>query len=180
MRVRDHIALSSAGAAVASPWVGRRVLSAGAASVLIDVDHYLWFAVRERHLNPLSAIRFFNQVDASDRRAARLLHHPLTLASMTLLAKRRRWALPIAVGMALHVGLDVYHQGCLRKARASALRRDRFTCQKCRLPRHDVTAHLWRQPMLLPSYRTENLVTLCADCHRAAHEGRPVLRGSGT
>lgn len=60
MRVRDHVAVSTAGAALLSPWLGRGVLSPWASSILIDADHYLWFCLRQRRLNPVAAVRFFN------------------------------------------------------------------------------------------------------------------------
>jgi 5-methylcytosine-specific restriction endonuclease McrA len=71
--------------------------------------------------------------------------------------------------MSLHVGLDRRHEKRLDKARAAALRRDEFRCRACGVQAPDVGTHLWRQPLLLPSYRTENLVSLCAGCHEAAH-----------
>src|SRR6266571_4711299 len=48
MRVRDHVAISSAGAALLYPVVGRAVVGGWLASILIDADHYLWFCLKHR------------------------------------------------------------------------------------------------------------------------------------
>jgi hypothetical protein len=169
MRVRDHIALSTAAAAVLYPPLRRSVFGAWAASILIDVDHYVWFAVRNRRLNPVVAVRSFNNAQAPQHSETRLLHHPAIL--MTLLLLSSRWKairLPV-LGMTFHVGLDTYHRSRTARARAAALGRDRLTCQVCGAQAPDLVAHLWRQPRLLPSYRVEHLVTLCPDCHEVAH-----------
>jgi hypothetical protein len=169
MRVRDHVALSTAGAAVLYPWLGRDALGAWAAGILIDADHYVWFCACERHLNPLAAVRFFNQAEAPHHAATRPFHSPAVLLAVLFLSTRRRWALPIVLGMGLHVAADLHHEARLKEARAAALRRDDFTCQGCSSRGRRVVAHLWRQPWLLPSYRIQNLRTLCASCHEAAH-----------
>ena len=70
MRVRDHIALSTAGSALLSRWFGRGVISIWAGAVLIDVDHYVWFCLRERRLNPMSAVRYFNGAYTPPRAAS--------------------------------------------------------------------------------------------------------------
>ena len=61
MRVRDHVVLSAAGAALLRRWTGRGAAGLIAGGVLIDADHYAWFFVRHRQLNPVAAIRFFNE-----------------------------------------------------------------------------------------------------------------------
>lgn len=169
MRVRDHVALSTAGAAVLYPWLGRDVVAAWAASILIDADHYVWFCVRERRLNPLAAVRFYNQAEAPHHAATRVLHSPFAVLTLLVLGTRKRWALPVALGMAVHIAADTHHEASMEKARAAALRRDDFTCQRCGSRETRVVAHVWRQPWLLPSYRIHNLLSLCGGCHDAAH-----------
>src|SRR5919109_1135990 len=95
VRVRDHVALSSAGAALLFPWLRGRVLGPWAASILIDVDHYLWYCLRQRRLNPLAAVRYFNQAQPPQHRQTRLLHSPAVLLVLLLLTLRRgaAWAL---------------------------------------------------------------------------------------
>lgn len=169
MRVRDHVVLSTAGAAAAAPWAGRRVLASWAGSVLIDTDHFLWFCLRERSLNPVAAVRFFNEADAPAHQATRILHSPVAVLLTLLLGIRRPIAAYVALGMAIHVAIDARHRTRLDDAREKALRRDGHACQSCGATDRQVGAHLWRQPLLLPSYRADNFVTLCGPCHEVAH-----------
>jgi hypothetical protein len=169
MRVRDHVLISTAGAALAAPFVGRGALGLWAGSVLIDADHYAWFCLRQRCLSPHAAVRFFNQADPPQHLATRALHAPAAVLVVLLLGLRQRWLLPLAVGMALHVALDAHHQAHLDRARTAALDRDRYSCRACGTAVPPVGAHLWRQPTLLPSYRVQNLISLCGPCHEAAH-----------
>jgi hypothetical protein len=169
MRVRDHVALSTAGAALLRPWLGRDVLSAWAGGVLIDVDHYVWFCVRERGLSPVAAVRLFNTAQGPRHAATRALHSQSVLLVLLLVGIRRRRVLPVAVGMALHVALDQLHERRMHHSRTAALRRDDFSCQACGTRGVHVGAHIHKQPPLLPSYETDNLISLCAPCHEAAH-----------
>jgi len=177
LRVRDHIVLSTAGAALLSPWAGRDVLSFWAGSVLIDADHYVWFALRQQCLNPLAAVRFFNEPHPPQHAATRVLHSPVVLLAVLLLGSRHRQLLPVALGMGLHVALDEHHEARMSKARAAALRRDGFSCQACGAREPRVVTHIRHQPWLLPSYATQHLVSLCSRCHETAH-GHEVGRVS--
>ena len=169
MRVRDHIALSAAGAAFVQPWLGNRALGLFAGGVLVDVDHYLWFCVRERRLSPRAAMRFFNQAHPPRDARTRMLHKPVVPLALLVLGIRRPPLVPIGVGMVVHVALDLQHEARMAEARIEALERDGFVCQVCGA-RGDLNAHLHNQPWLLPSYQAENLVALCAPCHEAVHE----------
>ena len=176
MRVRDHIALSTAGAALLSRRLGRGAVSVWAGAVLIDVDHYVWFCLRERRSNPVSAVRYFNGAHTPQHAATRGLHSPLALLAVLLLGARRPQLLAVALGMGLHVALDRFHEARMDQARTAALRRDDLTCQGCGTRGPQVGTHLERQPWLLPSYSSQNLISLCPPCHRAAHERRPGSR----
>jgi hypothetical protein len=169
VRVRDHIALSTAGAALLGPSVGPGVLGFWAGSVLIDLDHYLWFCVHERRVSPVAAVRFFGAAHAPQRAATRVLHHPLMALTLLLLAARRRRLLPITLGMGLHIALDAHHEARMDDARAAALERDDFSCQTCGARGPAVETHLRRQPWVLASYGPQNLIALCGSCHEAAH-----------
>jgi hypothetical protein len=171
VRVRDHIALSTAGAALVLPWVGRGGLAFWAGGVFIDADHYVWFCLRERSLSPRTAAHFFNSAGAPQHPAMRLLHSRPALLSVLLLGLRRRRLLPLALGMSLHIAADAHHEARMNEARAQALKRDRFSCQTCGTPGSVVGTHVWRQPWLLPSYETQNLISLCGPCHELAHAG---------
>jgi 5-methylcytosine-specific restriction endonuclease McrA len=176
MRVRDHIALSTTGAALLHPLLRRGALGLWAGSVLVDIDHYLWFCLRERRCNPVAAMRFFNEAHPPQDAATRVLHSPAALLAVLLLSGRRRAVLPVALGMALHVALDVRHEVRMNQARAAAMERDDFSCRACGTRASHVGTHLRRQPWLLPSYDAQNLVSLCAPCHAAAHARE---RGAG-
>jgi hypothetical protein len=171
MRVRDHIALSTTGAALAHPWLRGDALRLWAGSVLIDVDHYLWFCLRERRSNPAAALRFFNEADPPQHAATHALHTPLAPLVLLLLGLRRRALFWVGLGMALHIALDLQHEARMDRARATALERDDFTCQACGTVAADVGTHLRTQPFLLPSYEPQHLVALCGSCHEAAHSG---------
>lgn len=172
MRVRDHIALSTTGAALVHPRSRRGALGLWAGSVLIDVDHYLWFCVRERRLNPVEAMRFFGEAHPPQHAATRALHSPLAPLAFLLLGVRRRALLWVGLGMLLHIALDLQHAVRMDEARAAALERDAFACQVCGRRGPDIETHLRRQPWVLPSYEVDNLTAICAPCHQAAHAER--------
>jgi hypothetical protein len=169
MRVRDHIALSTAGAALLHPWLGRRALGLWAGSVLVDLDHYVWFCIKNRRANPLAAMRFFNEAHPPQHPATRALHSPVAPLALLLLGIRRRALLAVALGSALHLALDLSHEARMDEVRAAALERDEFSCRACGMRSSHVVTHLRRQPWLLPSYDARNLVSLCTPCHEAAH-----------
>jgi hypothetical protein len=169
VRVRDHVVLASGAAGLLFPRVGASVMVPWAASIFIDVDHYLWFLARHRRVNPVAAVRLYNSANAPQHQATRPFHHPGFALLLLLLSRRERAAMLALTGMAFHVGLDAYHRARMAEAKATALIRDQFICQICGVAGRDVVAHLWRQPRVLPSYRVEHLVTVCDGCHEAAH-----------
>lgn len=177
MRVRDHVALSTTGAAFLLPTLGPAVAVPWAASILIDADHVLWFCAHERSLNLAAALRYFDGARPASHSATRLLHAPWVLALVAALGMRWRGARLVGLGMLFHVALDGYHQARTDVARRTALRRDGYTCQWCGAKGADVVAHLWRQPRLLPSYHAERFVSLCPICHEDAH-ARSASRAS--
>jgi hypothetical protein len=169
VRVRDHVLISTAGAALAAPFIRRNALGLWAGGVLIDADHYAWYCLKQRRLSPRAAAQFFNQADPPQYSATRALHAPAAVGAVALLGLRQHRLLPVALGMALHVALDAHHEARMGKARADALKRDDFRCQACDSQESPVHAHVWRQPKLLPSYRMRNLISLCLRCHEEVH-----------
>ena len=176
MRVRDHIALSTAAAALLFPFFGKRVVPAWAASILIDADHYLWFVANERRVDPVAAVEFFNEAQPPPATNVRWFHSPVALSIVAALATRRRSLLPVAIGMAAHAAVDVYHDARMNRVKERALRRDGYRCQECGAQDETVTAHTKSQPLLLPSYDGSNFVALCGPCHRAAHQKPQAAR----
>jgi hypothetical protein len=171
MRVRDHIALSTAAAALLRPWLGSGVLGLWAGAVLIDADHYVWFCLRQRRASPVAAMQFFNEARPPQHPATHVLHSPLAVIAALLVSGRRRRLRAAAVGMGVHVALDLGHEARMNRARAAVLERDGFSCRECGTRADSTDAHIERQPWLLPSYGTQNLVSLCGPCHEAAHTG---------
>jgi hypothetical protein len=169
VRVRDHVLISTAGAVAAAPFIGRGALSLWAGGVFIDADHYAWYCLKQRRLSLPAAAKFFNQADPPQHSATQALHAPPVLFLALLLGLRQRRLLPVVLGMGLHVALDAGHQARMHRARSAALARDNHSCQACGTAEPPVAAHVWRQPTLLPSYRIQNLISLCARCHEAAH-----------
>jgi hypothetical protein len=169
VRVRDHIAFASGAAALLYPRFGASVTVPWAASILIDVDHYLWFLARHRRLNPVLALRLYNGPHAPHHRSTRVFHHPTVTLLLFLLGRRHRAAVLPLWGIVFHVSLDVYHRARIARVKAAVLSRDDRTCQVCGAHGRAVVAHIWRQPRLHPSYRVGDFVTVCGPCHEAAH-----------
>jgi hypothetical protein len=145
------------------------VLGLWAGGVLIDVDHYLWFWRHERRLSLAAAVRFFNAGRAPAVPATRVLHHPAAVLALLALGLSRRRLRPLALGVGLHVALDASHEMRMQEARIAALARDGSACRECGARKGGVGTHLWRQPLLLPSYDAENLISLCDRCHQRVH-----------
>jgi hypothetical protein len=169
MRVRDHVAISTAAAIVSRRWLGRDALLLWAGAVLIDSDHYLAFCLQEGRVNPAAAVRFYNRIEASEHWATRAFHTPVAVLSVLGLGVRLRPLTAVGCGMALHALLDIGHEARMNGTRAAALERDRRTCQACGSNTANISTHVAGQPWLLPSYRPQNVVSLCSPCHAQAH-----------
>lgn len=169
MQVREHIVLSTAGAALLCPWLGRSVLGLWAGGVLIDSDHYAWYCVTQRRLSPAGAVQMFNAAHAPQHPATRVLHSPKVLVAVLLLALRHPKLRTTATGMIVHVKLDQDHRRRRAKASQAALRRDGYTCRGCGQRGPGLEAHQRRRPRLLACVRADDLVSLCGPCHEAAH-----------
>lgn len=172
MRVRDHIAISTAAAVLSRRWLGRNAVALGAGAVLIDSDHYLAFCLQEGRVSPVAALHFYEGPVVSETWATRAFHAPLAVLTVLCLGARRRPLTALGLGMGLHVMLDAGHEARMNRARAAALERDQHTCQACGERAAHVGTHLARQPWLLPSYRPRNVVSLCSPCHELAHARR--------
>jgi len=172
MRVQEHIKLSVLAATMALPWLGKDVLIPLTSSVAIDVDHYLWHALTFRTLSLRAAVNYFGQADPPQRKEARLLHHPLVLAILLLMAirTRSRFLLLILAGLIFHVSLDVVHATQMQSLKQSLSEEANSICPECgewceALQLH--TIHF--SPSMLNRYSAKNFVVLCPTCHEKAH-----------
>jgi len=172
MRIQEHVKLSTAAAVVALPWLKQDVWIPFTASILIDVDHYLWHVVTHRTLSLRAAVRYFGQADPPRQGQAKFLHHPVILGGLLLLAVRTRarilWL--ILAGLLFHVSLDAIHITQMNALKRSLSQQARYICPACGEP-HDAlqlhTVHFARN--LLDRYNPGNFVVLCPTCHERAH-----------
>lgn len=172
MRVQDHLVLSTLAAAALYPVLGRKVVVPWAASLLIDVDHYAWYTISRRSLNPLEAVRYFNQAQPEQHAGTRRLHSPDVLGALWLGGMLWKPLRLVFFGFLFHMSIDYAHSKWSAKARRLTLERDQSTCRLCGTADDTVVAHIWRQPRVMPSYRLEHLVSLCGPCHELAHAKR--------
>ena len=172
MRVQEHIKLSTLAATMALPWLGKDVLIPLTSSLLIDVDHYMWHAATFRTLSLRAAVKYFGQADPPQRKEARLLHHPLVLGILFLIAlrTRSRFLLLILAGLIFHVSLDVVHVTQMQSLKQSLSEEANGICPECgewceALQLH--TVHI--SSSMLSRYNAKNFVVLCPTCHEKAH-----------
>src|SRR5437667_2958639 len=133
MQVQEHLKLSTTAALITAPWLKKDIWIPFAASLLIDVDHYLWHAITYRTLSLRTAVRYFGQADPPQLTQARLLHHPLVLGTLLFLAVRLRsrvLALVLA-GLLFHVSIDVFHVGRMNALKYSLSDKANNICQEC-------------------------------------------------
>ena len=172
MRVQEHIKLSALAATMALPWFGKDVLIPLTSSVLIDVDHYLWHAVTFRTLSLRTAVKYFGQADPPRSKKARLLHHPLVLGILFLIAirARSRFLMLILAGLIFHVSLDVVHVTRMQSLKQSLGEEANSICPECGEWCEALQLHtVYFSPSMLNRYNTKNFVVLCPTCHEKAH-----------
>jgi hypothetical protein len=172
MQIQEHIKISTAAALITAPLLKKDVWIPFAASLLIDVDHYLWHAITYRTLSLRAAVRYFGQADPPQLPQARLLHHPLVLGTLLFLAVRLRSRLLslILAGLLFHVSLDIFHVGQMNTLKYSLREQANHRC--CQCGQHDEALQLHTlhfSKNLLTRYNPEYFIVLCSDCHEQAH-----------
>ena len=175
MRVQEHLKLSSVAAVVTLPWLKQEALIPLVASLAVDVDHYLWHAVTHRTLSLRAAVRYFGQADPPQLAQQRVLHHPLLLGLLLVLAMRLRSRLLLLIlsGLLFHVSLDAIHVSQMRHLKYSLSEQAHGKCPVCGKPEHALqlhTVHVARN--LLDRYNPRHFVVLCPACHEQAHKPR--------
>jgi hypothetical protein len=172
MRVQEHVKLSTAMAIVAFPWLKKDVWIPLASSILIDVDHYLWHAVAHRTLSLRTAVQYFEQADPPQLPQARLLHHPIVLGSLLVIAARTRsrilWL--ILAGLLFHVSLDLIHVTQMNHLKQTLGEQAQYICSACgkyedKLQLH--TTYFSSNPF--DRYNPRYFIVLCPTCHEEAH-----------
>ena len=172
MNVREHVKLSAAAALLAVPWLKQDVVIPFAASLLIDVDHYAWHVVTRRTLSLRAAMRYFGQADPPQLRRMRVLHHPVLLGLLLLIAARTRSRLLWLVlsGLLFHVSLDAVHVNRMSHLKRTLSEQARFHCQQCGQEYMALQLHTLRvSGNLLDRYHPRHFVVLCPVCHEQAH-----------
>lgn len=172
MRIQEHVKLSAIAATIALPWLGKDVVIPLTSSVLIDVDHYLWHATTFRTLSLRAAVKYFGQAHPSQKKEARLLHHPLVLGTLLFIAllTRSRFLMLILAGLVFHVSLDVVHMTQMQSLKQSLSEKANNICPECGEGCEALQLHtLYFSPRILNRYNAENFVVLCPTCHEKAH-----------
>jgi hypothetical protein len=172
MHVREHIQLSAAAALIAAPWLKQEAAIPFAASILIDVDHYAWHVVTHRTLSLRAAMKYFGQADPPHLRQMRVLHSPVVLGLLLVLALRTRsrflWL--VLGGLLFHVSLDAIHVTQMSYLKKTLSEQAEHRCNACgkeydALQLH--TMHVARN--MLDRYNPRHFVVLCPTCHEDAH-----------
>ena len=172
MRVQEHLKLSTAAALVAVPWLKKDIWIPFVASIGIDVDHFLWYAVTHRTLSLREAVNYFGQADPPQLPEARLLHHPLVLATLLFLAIRLRSRILALVlsGLLFHVSLDAIHVTQMSHLKSSLSEQANYTCPECGRPFDALQLHTHHfASNLLDRYNPQHFIVLCPECHEKAH-----------
>ncbi|GHO54974.1 hypothetical protein KSD_11530 [Ktedonobacter sp. SOSP1-85] len=182
MRIQEHIKLSTAAALVAFPWLKKDGWIPLASSVLIDVDHYLWYSVTQRTLSLRAAVRYFGQADPPQLPQARLLHHPLILGILLVVAVRTRSKLLwlILAGFLFHVSLDLVHATQMNNLKRTLSEQAQSICPECGQHYDGLQLHtIHFASNLLDRYNPQHFIVLCPTCHEEAHSlaHKPKLIG---
>jgi hypothetical protein len=181
MRVQEHVKLSTAAAILTLPWLKKDAFIPLAASILIDADHYLWHAVTHRTLSLRAALRYFGQANPPRLAQQRLLHQPIILAALLVVAARSRsrilWL--ILAGLLFHVSLDTIHITQMKHLHRMLSKQVNFTCPAC--GQHSEALHLHTIHVarnILDRYNPRHFVVLCPTCHEKAHKKQKSLSTS--
>jgi len=171
MRLRTHIITSAVLGAALYPREPRRAALLALGGVLLDVDHYLLYALRSGDWNPLGAWRYngwrhMPRSTTDTRRrygALRSIFHRPWLTLPLIWSISARWAAmrPAAIGITLHLALDFPFLQLDRRA----WRRAGARCERC-----GAHAQKRRIVYILPPryggapWTLDNRAVWCLDC----------------
>lgn len=138
MRFRSHLLASAAAGFALYPRTPRKAALVTIAGVLLDVDHYVLYALRSGDWNPLGALRYnqrrSRRVRPGDTRPRygplrSVLHYKRLTIPLVWLAGSLQPALrPIAIGITLHLLLDT---PLILMLDWRVWRRARGRCERC-------------------------------------------------
>src|SRR5947209_5924831 len=172
MRIQEHIKLSGTVAVMALPWLKQDVWIPFAASIGIDVDHYLWHAVTHRTLSLRAAARYFGQADPPQLRQQRLLHQPVVLGTLLVVAAwtHSRFLWLILAGLLFHVSLDGIHVTQMRYLKRTLSEQANYTCPQCGQQCKTLQLHTVQYSrFVFDRCNPGHFVVLCPLCHEQAH-----------
>ena len=177
MRIQEHVKLSTAAAIITLPWLKQDVWIPFTASILIDVDHFIWHTVTHRTLSLRAAIRYFGQADPPQRPMAKFLHHPFILGPLLLLAllTRSKLLLLILAGLLFHVSLDTIHITQMRHLIRTLSQQADNTCPQCGQSCDSLQLHTVSFARnILDRYNPQHFIVLCPTCHEKAHKIKAI------
>lgn len=138
MRLRTHLLTSALAGIAIHPRAPHRAALFALGGVLVDIDHYVVYALRSGDWSPLGALRYDRRrrhpIRAGDTRPRygplRSIVHSAGLTIPLLWLLSRRWPAlrPLAAGIVLHLALDT---ALPLRLDWRVLRRARGHCERC-------------------------------------------------
>ncbi|MCL5256813.1 MAG: hypothetical protein M1319_03335 [Chloroflexi bacterium] len=122
---KQHLVVSTIWAAASLPALGKRTPIAWASSILIDVDHYLWYAIHFRNLSLQDALDYFYTTPPRRRTPSLNVFH--TIEFLGLLAAVSNFSAvlrAVLYGFLFHILADTYYDirvGTLFRRRRSII-----------------------------------------------------------
>ncbi|HWQ14820.1 MAG TPA: hypothetical protein VNL77_18620 [Roseiflexaceae bacterium] len=178
MRLRTHLVTSALAGLALYPRSPRRAALMVLGGVLLDIDHFLLYALRSGDWSASGALHYDRRrhgpVRPGDTRPRygslrSAAHRPLlTLPLAWLLAAAFPALRPLAAGLTLHLALDVY----LPHYDLRIWRRARGRCERCGLRGVSLEVYFVRPPRRGGDpWAAANRALWCGDCARANVEG---------
>lgn len=179
MRLRTHVWTSALAALAIYPQRPRKALLLTLAGVLIDVDHYVLYALRSGDWSIRGALHYDSYRNRPRGRHDKrprygslrsIVHHPMVGVSLGLAALPLPVLRPLALGIGLHLTLDYSHVVTELPLRWAA----GWRCQLCGSQR-GLRVHMIVHRLDGGRRNRENLILICEGCWRAAQESYPVF-----
>lgn len=174
MRFRTHAIASALAGIALYPRRPRRAALVLLAGTLVDLDHYLLYALRSGDWNPLGAMRYNQRRkriprpgDTRPRYGAlrSQIHRPhLTLPVLALLSRAWPWLWPVTQGVALHLAMDT---SAMMEWDWRVWRRAGARCERCGIIGLQRAVHHVRPPRSRKEFwALDNRIVVCMVCSR--------------